>query len=465
MQSMGPHPSSFRDPSGFLYHAGDGSLLRQVNTSYLSNYQQFMDSGLYEELVRNDLLIPHEEMPIEWRCSEYAARVLRPRLIPFISYPYEWPFEAFRAAALLTLDIQRRALQHGLWLKDASAYNVQFEGAHPVFIDTLSFEPLREGSPWPAYAQFCRHFLAPLALMAYADTRASVLMRTYLDGIPLDLASRLLPKRTWLRTGLLTHIHMHARFQTQYAARANGGKKAAHNKRRMGRNELSALLAHMETCIARMPSPLSQGMWAGYESMPVYAPAALEHKKRCVEAWLGIMRPAMVWDLGANTGQYSQSAAVQGAYVAAMDSEAACVERLYRTCAEESNKHILSLRMDLTNPSPACGWSHQERDSLLARGPADMALALALLHHLAIGNNVPLETAAAFLHQAARSLIIEFVPKEDPQVQEMLAARDDIFDSYTESCFESAFSRFFRITAKEKIMKSPRILYRMEAIQ
>src|SRR6201999_4400037 len=115
--------------------------------------------------------------------------------------------------------IQRRAVARGMSLKDASGFNVQFRGAAPVFIDTLSFEPYAEGTPWVAYRQFCQHFLAPLALMARVDPRLNGLLREHLDGVPLDLAARLLPGSTRLRLGLLLHVHLHARAKRTFDAK------------------------------------------------------------------------------------------------------------------------------------------------------------------------------------------------------------------------------------------------------
>lgn len=198
-------PGSFRDPSGFIFFE-NGSLYRQVNIVYRENYDQLINSGLYETLVRLGLMVSHEEVDLHYARTNSAYRILKPALIPFISYPYEWCFSQLKDAALTTLEIQKKALDFGMSLKDASAYNIQFLDGKPVFIDTLSFEKYEEGQPWVAYRQFCQHFLAPLALMCFSDVRLNQLLRIYPDGIPLDLASCLLPLRTFLKFSLLSHI-------------------------------------------------------------------------------------------------------------------------------------------------------------------------------------------------------------------------------------------------------------------
>src|SRR5512144_3166685 len=145
-------PGSFRDPAGFVY-VRDGMLYRQVNHSFASRFEAVRASGLYDELARERLLVPHEEVALELAASADAAAVLRPERIGFISYPYEWSFGQLKDAALLTLEAQERALGRGFTLRDASAYNVQFAGGRPILIDTLSIEPRAEGSAWLAYRQ------------------------------------------------------------------------------------------------------------------------------------------------------------------------------------------------------------------------------------------------------------------------------------------------------------------------
>src|ERR1051326_2629765 len=224
--SVSVDPGSFRDPSGFVFRR-ENTLFRQVQIGYREEYDLLMASGLYQALVDAGLLIAHTEEDVNSSLTEGAYRVLRPEPIPFISYPYEWCFSQLYDAALATLQIQKEALRFGMSLKDASAYNIQFRAGKPVMIDTLSFERYKEGRPWPAYRQFCQHFLAPLALMSRTDIRLRQMLRTNIDGIPLDLASRLLPRSTWLQAGLLTHIHLHGAAQQRYGEQGVSGSNSA----------------------------------------------------------------------------------------------------------------------------------------------------------------------------------------------------------------------------------------------
>lgn len=449
--------ASFRDPSGFLF-SRDGVLFRQVNRKYEGEYARLLESGLYEKLVKAGLLIPHTEVDQEPAERESALKVIQPERVAFISYPYEWSFGQLKDAALATLSIQKRALKLGMSLKDASAYNIQFVRGKAALIDTLSFEVYKEGQPWVAYRQFCQHFLAPLALMALKDVRLGQLLRVYIDGVPLDLASGLLPGKTRVDFGLLTHIHLHASAQKKYA-----GEEIKSRRGSMSKQALTGLIESLESTVKKLEWKPGGTEWGNYYDITNYSDAAFEHKKQLVADWTKRINPSQVWDLGANNGVFSRLASEGTPYVVSWDIDPTAVEQNYRQVKTEKNEKLLPLLLDLTNPSPAIGWANRERESFGERGPADLVLALAVIHHLAISNNVPLLQLADFFAQTGRWLVIEFVPKPDSQVQKLLASREDIFPSYTREGFEAAFKMRFKIREAVDVNESQRVLYLMES--
>lgn len=451
--------ASFRDPSGFVF-AHEGKLYRQVNGVFAEEFDACTSSGLYDALTRDRLLIPHRAADLSLALTAGAHAVIEPERVPFVSYPYEWCFGALKDAALLTLDVQRRALERGFVLRDSSAYNVQFVDGRPVFIDTLSFERYREGEPWVAYRQFCQHFLAPLLLMATRDVRSGLLLREYIDGIPLDLASRLLAGRSWTNLGTLLHVHVHARAQRKYA---DASVTKAARGRSMSRSALTALIDNLASSIERLSWRPEGTEWADYVGATNYSDAAATAKEQLVRRYVSQIGPRVVWDLGANTGVYSRIAGEVAPDVVAFDVDPAAVERNYRQIRARGETGLLPLVMDLANPSPALGWAHHERMSLAERGPADTVLALALVHHLAISGNVPLEHVASYLARLGKTLVIEFVAKEDSQVQRLLRNRADIFPDYTQGGFERAFAHAFTIDECERVGDAARWLYRMTA--
>jgi len=450
---------SFRDPSGFVFRH-EGVIYRQVNPLYQEHYDHLMASGLARKLMDQGRLVHHTEVEPAALGREGAYKVVRPEPVPFWSYPYEWCFGQLQAAALATLQIQRQALEHQMTLKDASAYNIQFVRGKPCLIDTLSFERYRPGQPWIAYRQFCQHFLAPLALMAHSDVRLGQLLRIYIDGVPLDLASRLLPARTRFNLPLQLHIHLHARSQQRFAERPAGETARQRGVSPMG---LAGLLDNLQAAVRQLRWYKQDTPWGDYYDATNYTAGALEHKKQVVGEMLRRTAPHIVWDLGANTGLYSRLASDQGILTISFDLDPAAVEQNYRASVEKQEAAILPLVLDLTNPSPGLGWQNQERMALLERGPADTVLALALVHHLAISNNLPLRKIAEFLRLAGRHLIVEFVPKGDSQVQRLLASRADIFTEYDQEHFEAAMEQRFSLLAAVPIQGSARTIYLLAA--
>jgi ribosomal protein L11 methylase PrmA len=450
-----PVPGSFRDPAGFVFER-DGVLYRQVNRSFGDRFDRFRSSGVEAALVEEGLLVQHEDADASLAAQPGAHLVLRPERVPFVSYPYEWCFGQLRDAALATLAAQRLAMSRGFTLRDASAYNAQFLRGRPVLIDSLSFEPIREGEPWAAYGQFCRHFLAPLALMATRDVRLGSLLLSHLDGIPLDLAAALLPRRARLRPGLALHLSAHSRS----GRRTGDGAGERRATRGFSERAFRGLVESLESAVGGLSWEPPRSVWTGYYgACETYSTEALERKEELVRSLLRVARPATVWDLGANTGRFSRLAAAGGAFTVSIDADPGVVEASYRELARGGDPAVLPLVMDLADPSPRRGWAHRERMSLADRGPADLVMALALVHHLAIGNNVPLPALGAWLGELGRWALVEFVPKSDPQVREMLALREDVFPGYTEDGFRAAIEDRFEVIRREPIGDSGRTLY------
>lgn len=452
---------SFRDPSGFLFYRG-GTLYRQINQVYKEHYDFLMGSGIYDRLVASGLLIPHQEVTdLSEKLPKEAYRLISPQIVRFLTYPYEWCFSQLKDAALATLATQKVALDGGMTLKDASAYNIQFVNGKPVLIDTLSFEVYNEGTPWVAYRQFCQHFLAPLALMSYSDIRLSQLLRIYIDGIPLDLAARLLPFKSRFQFGLLLHIYLHATGQRRFAGEA---VDTTSSQRRVSKQALLGLIDSLEQTIRKLKWDPSSTTWADYYADDSYTEPALISKQKLVAAFLDDAAPSTVIDLGANTGLFSRIASRKGLLTLSADSDNGAVELNYRQAVGEEDPHLLPMLIDLTNPNPALGWANQERESFQERAHTDLALALALIHHLAISNNVPLPEIAQFFARLAQWLIIEFVPKSDAKVKVLLAAREDIFTDYTQTGFELAFSQYYKTVRSEGIQGSERRLYLLKRL-
>ncbi len=458
MMAAEPIPGSFRDPAGFVFKRNE-VLYRQINSGFDEDIRLLSSSGLQENLLQAGMVVDFEVVDIGLGATSEAAMVLRPSVVRFISYPFEWCFSQLKAAALLTLEIMSMALDNGMILKDASAYNIQFVGIDPIFIDTLSFTKYEEGEPWVAYKQFCQHFLAPLAIMARKDIRLASLLRTHIDGIPLDLASKLLPLSTRASFGLLTHIHLHANAEPQ-----NGHSLGANSAPKVSKDGLLALIDSLKSTINKLSWEPKGTEWGDYYLSTNYSQIAFASKESIVKSFLSLVPEVAdsCCDLGANNGEFSKLAVDKGLNTIALDIDSAAVEKCFMAATQSKSRALLPLLQDLINPTPNYGWAGVERDSMVNRFSCDVALALALVHHLAIGNNVPLTMIADFLSKIGEWLIVEFVPKEDSQVQRMLVAREDIFFDYHLLGFETAFAAKFNTISKQEIDGTSRIIYLMQ---
>lgn len=451
--------SSFRDPSGQVY-IHHGEIYRQINRAGYSAYQQLIVSGLYEKLQQVGYLIPHQEVPLDLALTTKAQVVIKPQKVHFISYPYEWSFSQLKDAALVTLEIAKIAIEFGMILKDASAYNIQFHRGKTVLIDTGSFVSYQEGKPWVAYNQFCKHFLAPLTLMAKKDVRLNLLLKQYIDGIPLDLACALLPLKTKFSFSLLSHLHLHAKAQEKFGTVEGLAKKV----RSISKTQLLGLLDNLSSTINKLNWKPIKSEWGDYYNKTNYSDEAAEHKKLIIKQLTNQISPKMIWDLGGNNGLYSRIAGSEGALTICFDVDPIAVETNYQKVKRDNSQMLLPLIQDLTNPSSGIGWAQKEREGLLERGTPDLIMALALIHHLAISNNVPLGNIAHYFSLMAPYLIIEFVPKEDTQVKRLLASREDIFFDYYIEGFKEKFSNYYRFLQEIQLNDSNRILFLMERI-
>lgn len=435
--------SSFRDPSSYVYEE-DGKIFRKISPGYEKVIRQLVGSGLCSELTEKKILLP-----FTW----WVDSAIQPDIVPFISYPYEWSFSMLRDAALQTLRTQLIALSHGMQLKDASAYNVQFIRSHPVLIDHSSFYPYEEGKPWIAYGQFCRHFLAPLALAAYRDSDHIRRLQVDLDGLKLGSASHLLPFRASIKPGLNIHLKWHGMDHRVV-------QPLAPNTRKMSKVALTSFLRNLLHTVEGLSWEPTYG-WKDYVEICNYDGEAVHKKAFLVEEYLRRVRSEVVADLGCNVGLYSQVAADVGCRVIAVDNDPACIDLVYKS---NNGDNILPLVIDITNPSPAIGWENEERDSFIDRLKVDTVMCLALVHHLAIGNNLPLDRIASFLSRICKNLIIEWIPKGDSQVHRMLKYREDIFPNYQQESFEGVFREHFSLIDIKPIEGTARSLYLMEKL-
>jgi len=463
-----------------------GIYYRQVNRSYAADYTLFIQSGLYTSLQEYGLLIPHREIPENLTGTPDWFMTLLPEQIPLITYPYEWCPAQLKDAALLTLKIMRVSLDQGMILKDATPFNIQFQSGKPVFIDTLSFERYDASMPWVAYRQFCECFLYPLLLHHYQQAGTAWILSAYPEGIPATLTRKLLPYKSRFKLSTWLHVTLPARlghgrapgisqsssrrssptsnhsagFTPDGAAGQPGrGKSTPFSKARLER-----LIAHLESIISGLKvSTAASSEWSGYYNHSISSKAYLEGKEEYFKEIIRDIPFENALDLGANDGHFSKILAEKKIPVLSVDSDWLCIQHLYESTRDGAFSNILPLCIDIADPTPARGVANNERNSFTARAASDLVLALALIHHLVLGRNIPLPKIASFFALLTRNhLIAEFVPLSDERSQQLVSNKDRYHAPYDQEAFESHFSQYFTIERKITLPGSGRILYRMK---
>ncbi|HWJ03677.1 MAG TPA: SAM-dependent methyltransferase, partial [Verrucomicrobiae bacterium] len=381
---------------------------------------------------------------------------LKPEQLEFTSYPYEWCFDQLKEAALLTLQLAQKGIARNMILKDATPFNIQLHKGRLVFIDSLSFEAYDDQKPWVAYRQFCETFLAPLALMHYHQEPLQPLLYAYPDGIPLNIASSLLPWKSRLNLHVYLHIHLQSKM-------ARSKRAATERPVVFSRQKLLNLLRSLQGLVASF-SFKHKGVWSDYYEEAEQRSGYLPHKKEIITQWVDkLTGVSTAVDLGANDGTFSAILSSKGIRTISVDGDHFAISKLYHS-VRGSNNNIHPLLIDLANPSPSIGFANEERAAFTERASSDLVVALAFIHHLAIGKNIPLPRIAQWCRKLGRVLIIEFVPLTDEKVQLMLQRKQHTFGWYTKANFEEAFRPYFNILETVKIDSSERILYLMKAI-
>ena len=388
-----------------------------------------------------------------------CAGVLEHERIPFVSYPYEWTFSMLKDAALLQLDLNLAALEEGMILKDSTPYNVQFVGAKPVFVDVGSFERLRDGEPWVGYRQFCMMYLYPLLLQAAKGIEFHPWLRGSIGGITPAQMRGMVSFRDRFRKGFFLNVFMLSKLEARHADR---GKEVKAEVKQAGfkKELIVANVRRMRKLVAGLSWDPPKGVWVGYGERNSYSDDDAKRKDEFVREVATSQRWGLTWDIGANNGRYSLIAEEGSDYVLAVDADQGPVELLHRDLRKEGDEKILTLTMNLADPSPSLGWRGLERKDLPARGKPDLVLALALIHHVTIAANVPVAEFVDWLAGLGTSLVIEFPTREDPMVKKLLGPkREGLHPDYERVNFERVLAAAFDVERRERSKSGTRLLY------
>lgn len=448
------HTSSFRDPSGYVF-VEKGIIKRSISPIYFKQYHELKKSGFFEKLFKSNLLIPHVEIS-----SNDSEIIIQPEQIPFITYPYEWSFNQYKEAALLTLKIQKFCLDNDIYLKDASAFNVTFHEGKAIFIDTLSFDFYQDNEPWRAFKQFISHFLGPLLLARYHGTSALKLMGNFIDGIPIKMLSSMLPFKAKINPFVYSNIHLLAKYEDEYKTDYKRKAKKPSLTKKAQLNIIKSLYDFIKQMELK-----EQSEWGDYYNKINYSESAFIQKSTIINQWIDNLKIKTLIDIGGNDGTFVRqiNTTIEQALICDIDNNA--VDYNYKILNEKEETYIMPFVLDVLNPSPAVGFNNKERASFLERIKAfkpELTMALAVIHHMSLSGNIPFLMSAEFFASFSNYLIIEFPKREDSWVQRLLNAKrefKDHFNFYNIQSFEVAYGLYFNIIEKLEISDSERVMY------
>lgn len=445
---------SYKDPSARVV-LENGLYYRHIFESFKSDYEMFINSGLYKKLVDSELIISHIEIKPPYT-HKFVYKILLPDQIDFQSYPFEWSFEQWKKVILLFLKINIISLQYGMILKDASPFNFYFKKGKPILLDTTSFIQFKiDGDSWNAYLQFCQELLAPFALIRFCGQKWSRLLQSQIRGISLNFASKQLPIRSWFNPSCFFHIHFHAKFENKKPRKDKLAKSI------FSAEKLIILLSSLFDDINSWEkSKIDTNHWSKYYQTNIESTLYLSSKEKKIEQWLNFISPQRSLDLGANDGRFSRVAAKYSKYVIAIESDPICVDLIDRMIHDEKIFNITALVGDLSNPSPAMGVLNLELDSLIGRLKVDLLLALALVHHLCISCYMSLQQVVELFYVLTTSYaVVEFIPVDDQKVKILMNSKSVTFPEYNEGQFLESFRTRFDLLESFTIDSSKRKLF------
>jgi SAM-dependent methyltransferase len=462
-------PGSFRDPDSAVFRDGD-KVLRGLSGEAADDWDRLAATAFFPRLVEAGKVVgttPYSgDAPPSPRGAPWA-KVLEHERIPVVSYPYEWPFAMLRAAAEVHLEVLAAALDEGLSLKDGTAYNVQFVGSRPTFIDVGSFEP--SSGPWPGYRQFCQTMLFPLMVQAHLGVPYHAMLRGSVDGVSASDVTGMFSGLRRFRKGVLRNVTLHSVLERRVTTASETVKADLEasgyttDLAKVVTRKLLKLVSGLEVAKRGSASDRDHSVWSDYRDTCSYSDDDAKAKLAFVRTALAEGDHRVVLDLGANDGEYSYIAAEVAEQVVAVDGDEKVIDLLYRRLRSEGNETILPLVMNLVDPSGGIGWRNRERAPFVDRVRPDVTMALALVHHLSIAANVPLPEVVAWLASFGGRVVVEFPHTDDVQVKRLLANKPaGLFDDYQRDRFEALLVEQFLVHRQETLPGGTRTIYLVE---
>lgn len=457
--------SSFRDNFGSVYHS-NGSILRTVNQIAEKNFDNLKKKNVFKQSIDKGFLIDFKELEKNQypeTLKKYNV-ILKAKKISFISYPYEWSFDQLKDAALHHIKFQIFLLELNCVLRDSSAFNIQFFEGKPIFIDIMSLKEYEEGEYWSGYKQFCENFLNPLLIGDLKNIEHNNLIRSSIEGLDTILLNKILNIKNKISLNVFTHVVLQSKFLEQDIKNPKATREKKNKLKKFKKSSYVFMLNQLKIWISKLDLKKNQSTWGKYENCNTYTEKSLSEKEKIVSQFVEKTQPNKLIDLGCNNGQFSKIAIANGAKeVVGIDFDINAISNTYKI-SKKDNLNLLPLYIDLSNPSPNQGWRQLERLGFKERFKCDAVIALAIEHHLIIGKNVPINEFIEWIVDFGKFGLLEFIPKEDETIRDMLSTKEDIYLDYSEENFEKELLKKTKIINKFKLLDSQRILYEYKTL-
>lgn len=453
---------SFRDPSGAVFKY-QNKIIRSISKIGEKKYIYIKNKNIIEDSIKNNFLIDTFEInDVFLKEKLKSSFLLEHKKLQYISYPYEWCFEQLKDAAIHHLNFQLFLLERGFELIDASAYNIQFIGSKPIFIDCLSLNKYKEGNPWLGHNQFCEQFLNPLLFTLSTKVLFNNWYKGSLEGIKSNEVVKFLKLSLKFNPIVFLNIILPNIFH-KFSKRKHFSelvlKKNKSIKKNFSKKSYFWLIKSLKKFIHNIKKPSTTTFWGRYSEEKTYSDENYKEKKEIVKNFIIKNKLKKIVDIGCNNGDFSELCLMSGSdYVVGLDYDEISLEKSYLK-SRVKKLNFLPLYFDASNPSSNIGWYQKERDGFLERCEFDGLIALAFEHHLTIAKNISFEEFIKWLLDIAPIGLIEFVPKNDKTIRVMLDLKGDIFPDYTEENFKKILRKFSNIVRISEVGNSGRKIY------
>jgi len=455
---------SFRDPASKIYEIVDKSgkpvrILRGLREDSVNNYKELSKKVFFEKFFKSEMLVNSElnltdDQDINKIKNDGWNAVVEHEVLDFISYPYEWSFSMLKDAALLHLFIIKKSFENSWILKDSSAYNVQWKNGKPIFIDLTSFIPCSEDYEWTGYRQFCSMFLIPLLIKKNLDLDINNILRSNLEGIPLEVGSKYFQSYNKFRKGVFSHIFI----PNILNSFIKDDKKKIKRKIKQKKNHILSLMNSMYSLIQGLDYSKKKSIWLGYDKKNSYEDEDRILKEKFILNNIEGKKLNSLWDIGCNNGHYSKLLKNNFKRIISFDSDHEVIEDLYLSEKQHIQSNITPLVINFANPSPNQGWNN-ELKKLEERSKPDFILCLAFIHHARLSSNIPLEQILDWLHSLNSKIIIEFVDRDDEMVIKLLDSKEEKYEDYDKEKFIRLLSSKFEIIDRQPLKNNKRELF------